>query len=145
MDVIALCLSQNSVYAGSLNKLISSRSSSAGYVDSIAELKAGTNFVSDCLTVVTDAPRNSKIAAVRDVPYLEENMQKNYELPRMPPWFVYIGSVKLYQVLSGILRLVGLSSVAGHFDSWGYFLSSTFVPFAFYSHQVIWYVLFTRF
>jgi len=36
-------------------------------------------------------------------------------LPRMPPWFSYVGSQKLYEMLAGILRLVGLSLMAGHF------------------------------
>ena len=47
------------------------------------------------------------------VEYPPENVQKSFEIPRMPPWFVYVGSPKLYQALAGILRLVGLSLLAG--------------------------------
>jgi len=34
----------------------------------------------------------------------------------MPHWFSYVGSLKLYQPLAGILRFVGLSLVAGDFQ-----------------------------
>lgn len=119
MEVFFLCLSQNSVFAGSLEKL--TRTSSVGYFDSVAELKALSNLTSDPLTAIsTTTTRVSKatIGQEKQATYLEENTQKNYELPRMPPWFVYVGSQKLYQALSGILRLVGLSLMAGHFNSW---------------------------
>ncbi|XP_060670317.1 uncharacterized protein LOC107403735 [Ziziphus jujuba] len=114
LDVFALCLSQNSVFAGSLDKLVTARPSSVGYLDSVAELKAGDNFTNDILTVWTTAPKSSKVVAIqeKDISYPEQNVQKSYELPRMPPWFVYIGGQKLYQSLSGILRLVGLSLMA---------------------------------
>ncbi|KAM1892729.1 hypothetical protein ACFX14_035854 [Malus domestica] len=114
LDHFSVCMSQNSVFAGSLDKLITTRPSSVGYLDSVSELNAGASITSECLTIVAAAPRNSKIAGIqeKDIPYTSDNDQKNYEnykLPRMPPWFVYIGSQKLYQTLSGILRLVGLS------------------------------------
>ncbi|KAM6575359.1 hypothetical protein CsatA_023686 [Cannabis sativa] len=62
------------------------------------------------------APKISESAASQEKPitYQEEHTHKNYDLPRMPPWFVYVGSLKLYQALSGILRLVG-SSLMGDF------------------------------
>lgn len=41
LDVFALCLSQNSAFTGSLNKLMLARSSSKGFIQSVAELKAG--------------------------------------------------------------------------------------------------------
>lgn len=125
MDVFALCLSQNSVFAGSLDKLVTARPSSVGYLDSVAELKAGDNFTNDILTVWTTAPKSSKVVAIqeKDISYPEQNVQKSYELPRMPPWFVYIGGQKLYQSLSGILRLVGLSLMAGHLNAWNLFIN----------------------
>ncbi|XP_024019137.1 uncharacterized protein LOC21399286 isoform X2 [Morus notabilis] len=112
LEVFSLCFSQNSVFAGSLDKLI--RTSSIGYFDSVAELKALSNLTSDPLTAISATPKVSKpvIGQEKQVTYLEENTQKNYELPRMPPWFVYVGSMKLYQALAGILRLVGLSLMA---------------------------------
>ncbi|XP_004295659.1 PREDICTED: uncharacterized protein LOC101290940 [Fragaria vesca subsp. vesca] len=114
LDIFAICMSQNSVYAGSLDKLITSRPSSVRYLDSITELKAGIHLTSDCLINMAATPQNSKITAIqeKDPPYTSDNAQKNYELPHMPPWFVYIGGRKLYQSLSGILRLVGLSLMA---------------------------------
>lgn len=115
LDVFAVCLSQNSLFAGSLEKLLSTRQSSVGYLPSVSELKAGTDFTSNYLTMVSAAPSENSMLMVtreKDVDYPLENLQKNFELPRMPPWFVYVGSLKLYQALAGILRLVGLSSIA---------------------------------
>ncbi|XP_062012029.1 uncharacterized protein LOC133728620 [Rosa rugosa] len=114
LDIFAICMSQNSVFAGSLDKLITSRPSSVIYLDSVSELKAGINLTSDCLINMAATPQNPKITAIqeKDTPYTSDNTQKNYELPHMPPWFVYIGGRKLYQSLSGILRLVGLSLMA---------------------------------
>lgn len=103
--MFSLCLSQNSVFAGSLDKLM--RTTSVGYLGSLAELKAGTS------STISAAP---KLSNPKQVTYSEENADKNYELPRMPPWFVYVGSSRLYQALSGILRLVGLSLMAGLFQ-----------------------------
>ncbi|XP_062115745.1 uncharacterized protein LOC133829920 [Humulus lupulus] len=112
LEVFSLCLSQNSVFAGSLDKLV--RTSSVGYLDSVAQLKGGINLIGDRLTIMSTAPKISESAVIQEkqVTYQEENTHKNYELPRMPPWFVYVGSLKLYQALSGILRLVGSSLMA---------------------------------
>uniref|UniRef100_A0A5B6YNE8 TELO2-interacting protein 1 n=1 Tax=Davidia involucrata TaxID=16924 RepID=A0A5B6YNE8_DAVIN len=115
LDVFALCLSQNSVFAGSLDKLILAKPSSTGYLHSIAELKAGISFTNDNHTIMDAASsENSKFPGNQNKRILDpvENVQKEYELPRMPPWFVYVGSQKLYQALAGILRLVGLSLMA---------------------------------
>ena len=121
--MFSLCLSQNSVFAGSLDKLVSR--SSVGYLDSVAELKGGISLIGDRATIMSVAPKDSESAASqkKQVTYLEENTRKNYELPRMPPWFVYVGSLKLYQALAGILRLVGSSLVAGHINSLVYSFS----------------------
>jgi hypothetical protein len=43
----------------------------------------------------------------------------------MPPWFTHAGGHKLYELLAAILRLAGLSAVAGMV------LSSLFVDFSF--------------
>ncbi|KAJ7954596.1 ARM repeat superfamily protein [Quillaja saponaria] len=57
LDVFAACLTQNSVFSGSLEKLISARpSSSAGFLPSIAELNSGTNFTSYGLSIMDAAP-----------------------------------------------------------------------------------------
>ncbi|KAF5184034.1 Arm repeat superfamily protein [Thalictrum thalictroides] len=96
MEVLMLCLGQNSGFAGSLDKFILDRPSSVGYLHSIAELKFASHF--SC--------------TAKHLPIPLDSVHQNYEVPNMPPWFVYVGSQKLYNVLAGILRLVGLSLVA---------------------------------
>ncbi|PIA42782.1 hypothetical protein AQUCO_02000317v1 [Aquilegia coerulea] len=96
MEVLMLCLGQNSVFAGSLDKFILDRPSSVGYLHSIAELRSTSRF--SCADKHLQIPLDS--------------VHQNYEVPNMPPWFVYVGSQKLYHVLAGILRLVGLSLMA---------------------------------
>ncbi|GFZ05787.1 ARM repeat superfamily protein [Actinidia rufa] len=115
LDVFALCFSQNSVFAGSLDKLISARPSSTGYLRSITEMRASICFNDDDRAITDAAPSEvSKFPIIQNkrVPCPVEDVQKEYELPRMPPWFVYVGSRKLYQALAGILRLVGSSLIA---------------------------------
>ncbi|WCJ23816.1 ARM repeat superfamily protein [Euphorbia peplus] len=119
LDVFAVCLSQNSVYAGALDKLTLARPSSVGYLPSIAELKAGSQVASTYLTILdivpSDISKNSEIQTKR-THYPLEIVENCHELPRMPPWFMHVGSQKLYQALSGILRLVGLSLMADFRD-----------------------------
>ncbi|XP_073313836.1 uncharacterized protein [Primulina huaijiensis] len=100
LDVFALCMSQKSVFSGSLNKLASTKPSSHGFIHSIAEIKA-TNNVNH---------GNSEYLGFQNRKLLPplENLQKEYELPKMPPWFSRVGSQKLYETLGGILRLVSL-------------------------------------
>ncbi|VFQ84229.1 unnamed protein product [Cuscuta campestris] len=66
---------------------------------SIAELNA----------VIKAESENSECSVLqnRKIVSLPENVHTEYELPRVPPWFVNIGSHDLYQALAGILRLVG--------------------------------------
>ncbi|XP_031115068.1 uncharacterized protein LOC116019112 [Ipomoea triloba] len=105
LDVFALCMSQNSVFAGSLEKRIITRNSSTGgYMRSIAEMKA----IIDCNPEHFEFSESRKTKAQ----YSAESISDEYELPRMPPWFVHVGSQKLYHALAGILRLVGLSLFA---------------------------------
>jgi len=54
LDVFALCLSQNSVFAGSLDRLISGRPSSAGYLQSLTEMRASICYTKDD-EAITDA------------------------------------------------------------------------------------------
>ncbi|KAJ1440469.1 Armadillo-type fold [Sesbania bispinosa] len=118
LDVFAACLSHNSVFSGLLSKITSTnRSSTLGYLPSIAELKSGANFFSyglpDISSGLREVPKHSLIEE-KSTQEPVKNAQKNYELPRMPPWFSYLGSCKLYKPLARILRLVGLASVADH-------------------------------
>ncbi|KAL8477803.1 hypothetical protein ACS0TY_029920 [Phlomoides rotata] len=96
LDVFASCLSQNSVFAGSLNKLAATRTTSPGFMHSISEIQA-----------ITSA-ENSRFLVYQRSRDLHKHVKNEYELPSMPPWFVNMGSQKLYQTLSGILRLVSL-------------------------------------
>ncbi|XP_052177769.1 uncharacterized protein LOC127791774 isoform X2 [Diospyros lotus] len=114
LDVFALCLSQNSVFAGSLDRLISGRPSSAGYLQSLTEMRASICYTKDDEAITDATPYdNSSFPNIqkKKLPHPPVNLQKEYELPRMPPWFVHVGSQKLYQALAGILRLIGLSLV----------------------------------
>ncbi|GLU04997.1 hypothetical protein SLE2022_221220 [Rubroshorea leprosula] len=112
LDIFALCLSQSSAFTGSLDKLISARPSSIGYLRSVDELKAGLQLTSDHKTLLcANSSKSPKRIYIQEDGMQDktEIIQKNYKLPRMPPWFVYVGSQKLYQALAGTLRLVGLS------------------------------------
>ncbi|XP_059591268.1 uncharacterized protein LOC100246156 isoform X3 [Vitis vinifera] len=138
LDVFALCLSQNSVFSGSIDKLLLERPSSTGYLQSVAELKSSIRFTSDDQATLSTAPYEiSKFAGLKDkeIQYPLENMQKDYELPHMPPWFVYVGSQKLYKALAGILRLVGLSTMAD-FRSEGYLSVITDIPLGYFRKLV---------
>ncbi|XP_026447090.1 uncharacterized protein LOC113347626 isoform X2 [Papaver somniferum] len=115
LDVLTICLSQNSVFAGSLDKLISAKPLSAGYLHSITELKSGSRLNSSNRTGNYEA--SSKVS---EIPNIREEVSQSshgipsqdYEIPRMPPWFFRVGSRKLYRTLAGVLRLVGLSTMA---------------------------------
>ncbi|MCL7038490.1 hypothetical protein MKW94_001613 [Papaver nudicaule] len=115
LDVLTVCLSQNSVFAGSLDKLISAKPLSAGYLHSITELNSGSRLNSSSWTGNYEA--SSKVSEIPNVRQEASESPRgapsqNYEIPRMPPWFVRVGSRKLYQALAGVLRLVGLSTMA---------------------------------
>ncbi|XP_011086354.1 TELO2-interacting protein 1 homolog isoform X2 [Sesamum indicum] len=100
LDVFALCLSQNSVFAGSLKKLAAKRPSASGFMHSISEIRDITSAENE----------NSELLGLKDRKslYSYEHVNNKYELPSMPPWFGHVGSQKLYQALAGILRLVSL-------------------------------------
>ncbi|KAI3755976.1 hypothetical protein L1987_55787 [Smallanthus sonchifolius] len=102
-DTLALCLSQNSVFPGSLDKLLLEKPSTVGYLRSITEMKATTFF------------ENEKKPSAESNAYENPNsfeIQNEYDLPRMPPWFSS-SNQKLYNALAGIIRLVSLSLIAG--------------------------------
>ncbi|WMV59494.1 hypothetical protein MTR67_052879 [Solanum verrucosum] len=103
LDVLALCLSQNSVFAGPLEKNVAAKRSSSGFMHSIAEIRAVRAADSDNL-----GSRKNQNRRV----HTTESIKNEHQLPRLPPWFVYVGSQKLYHSVAGILRLVGLSLFA---------------------------------
>lgn len=114
MDVLAVCLSQNSAFTGSLNKLILAKSTT-GYIHTVAQLKSQSCSSMDW-QVVSSNEQHEKTCSleVKGISSQLPPAHRSYELPCAPPWFVDVGSQKLYHTLAQILRLVGLSLVAGH-------------------------------
>nr|KJB26971.1 hypothetical protein B456_004G269300 [Gossypium raimondii] len=138
LDVFALCLSQNSAFTGSLSKLVSTRSSSVGYLPSVDELK-GLHIVGDSEVLHSAASsKSSKLTGIHEIgkQHTAEARQANFELPRMPPWFVYVGGQKLYKALAGILRLVGLSLMADY-KSEGHLSVITDIPLGYLRKLVL--------
>jgi hypothetical protein len=115
-DCLGLCLSHSSQFSGSMDKLIVSKPLSVGYLYSVAELKGGaySKDTTDSSLQATYTPAVSKISVIHDNSFSNAILGTvEYELPHVPPWFVHAGSQKLYLVLAGIIRLVGLSTVSG--------------------------------
>ncbi|KAL9268509.1 TELO2-interacting protein 1-like protein [Drosera capensis] len=114
LETFAVCLSPESAFTGSLDKLVCLRPRSSGYLHSITELNSGwtetTTGNAALNLVVHDFPREQ--TAAKEVEHQTKFSYKDYELPRMPPWFVKVGSFDVYQGLSGVVRLVGLSLIA---------------------------------
>ncbi|KAK9684121.1 hypothetical protein RND81_10G187600 [Saponaria officinalis] len=112
-DVFALCLSQESVFAGSLGKVVSS-TPTTGYLHSLAELRAGgKNSIHEHTVIMSEMSEVSSVNVLaKETQHSSGHTFQDYELPRMPPWFVHVGSYKLYQALAGLLRLVGSSLLA---------------------------------
>ncbi|PWZ56321.1 hypothetical protein Zm00014a_007674 [Zea mays] len=87
----------------------------------VAELKSGT-YSKDTTNIslhATSTSAASKISVILDnaLPNALLGIVE-YELPHVPPWFFHVGSQKLYGVLAGIIRLVGLSTMSvDGFDS----------------------------
>lgn len=128
LDALALCLSQNAVYAGSLDKIISYKPSSVGYLPAISELNAVTQFSRIRKPALCEASK-TQIFDTR-LQSVTEKLDKGYELPHMPPWFNHNGSQNLYRPLAGTLRLVCLSTLAGYFRIQPLFslITSSFLP-----------------
>ncbi|KAG0462233.1 hypothetical protein HPP92_020709 [Vanilla planifolia] len=109
LDYLMLSLGHNAQFTGSINQLILSKTLSVGYLLSIANLKAcslssdaNRAIGVDALPLVTESRSSSS------------NMHNDYEFPRMPPWFINIGSQKLYLSLARLLRLAALSIMTGN-------------------------------
>ncbi|XP_074557066.1 uncharacterized protein LOC141813062 [Curcuma longa] len=116
LECLALCLSHNSQYAGSMKKLRWLNPLSTGYLLSIAELKASSLLVSSSSLIYNASP-----PIVPGISILQDEDSQSSsvvdcvrEFPHMPPWFGIVGSQKLYLRLAGILRLTGLSIISGY-------------------------------
>ncbi|KVI02339.1 Armadillo-like helical [Cynara cardunculus var. scolymus] len=95
-DNLSLCLSQNSVFSGSLDKLLLERPSSVGYLRSITEMKATAFFANKkdlqnfilpgsqsegSLSIIKDIPLSylrKLIGDIRNKEYTKENWQSWY-------------------------------------------------------------------
>ncbi|CAA6658030.1 unnamed protein product [Spirodela intermedia] len=109
MEFLMSSFSQSSLYSGPLNNLILSKPLSTGYLHSIAELKAVSLFEFPDHDITRLSP------AVPQISFVQSNdVYGSFELPRMPPWFLTVGSDKLYMALSRLLRLLGLAMTAEH-------------------------------
>ncbi|WVZ57767.1 hypothetical protein U9M48_008112 [Paspalum notatum var. saurae] len=91
-DCLGLCVSHSSQFPGSMDKLIVSKPLAIGYLYSVAELKSGA-YSKD---TTNDSLRALSTSAASKISVIHDN-----------------GSQKLYLVLAGIIRLVGLSTVSG--------------------------------
>ncbi|ONM60117.1 ARM repeat superfamily protein [Zea mays] len=115
-DCLGLCIGHSSQFSGSMDKLIVSKPLSIGYLYSVAELKSGA-YSKDTTNISLHATSTfaaSKISVIHDNALPNSLLGTvEYELPHVPPWFIHAGIQKLYGVLAGIIRLVGLSTVSG--------------------------------
>lgn len=110
LECLELCFSQNSRFAGSMNKILSSKPLSTGYLLSIVELKAGNLLTSrGHSNNYADLTALPKISILQNPSGIVESVS---EFPHMPPWFGQVGSQKLYLTLAGILRLIGRSLIS---------------------------------
>lgn len=104
-----------------MNNVILSKPLSVGYLLSISELKAGSvvGYSNNGAAYGTTSAA-SKISVLHDEGSEKSADSANggFEFPHMPPWFVHVGGQKLYHALAGILRLVGLSVMAGTLGFW---------------------------
>ncbi|CAN0905959.1 TELO2-interacting protein 1 homolog [Linum grandiflorum] len=116
LDVFSLCLSPSSVYAGALDKVTLTRTSSISFLPSIMELRCAS-LAHSYQSIKDHSPANVSDTSFihrKQIEYPFESHGHSYELPRMPPWFVHVGCKKLYDTLAGVFRLVGLSLLADH-------------------------------
>ncbi|PAN48255.1 hypothetical protein PAHAL_9G371600 [Panicum hallii] len=116
-DCLGLCISHSSQFSGSMDKLIVSKPLSVGYLYSVAELKSSaySKDATNSSLHATYTSAASKISVIHDNGLSNAVLGTvEYDLPHVPPWFVHAGSQKLYLVLAGIIRLVGLSTVSGN-------------------------------
>ncbi|RLN15436.1 uncharacterized protein C2845_PM02G19050 [Panicum miliaceum] len=116
-DCLGLCISHSSQFSGSMDKLIVSKPLSVGYLYSVAELKSSpySKDTTNSSLHATYTSAASKISVIHDNGLSNAVLGTvEYDLPHVPPWFVHAGSQKLYLVLAGIIRLVGLSTVSGN-------------------------------
>ncbi|XP_078436931.1 ARM repeat superfamily protein [Wolffia australiana] len=112
MEFLGSAFSHSSLYSGPLVKLIQSKPLSAGYLHSIAELKAAnlSNFSASEASRHAPSPQIS-FTTSHHVKGFHQALCSSVELPRMPPWFI---NEKLYMAFSTLLRLLGLALTTEH-------------------------------
>ena len=116
MEFLGSTFSQSSFYAGTMEKLIKSKPLSAGYLQSITELKTASLFDFPCNDATWLFPALPQISVIQGngVKISQDDVTGSYELPCMPPWFLALASEKLYTALSRLLRLLGCAFSAGN-------------------------------
>ncbi|XP_019055258.1 PREDICTED: uncharacterized protein LOC104608996 isoform X2 [Nelumbo nucifera] len=119
LDVLALCLSQNSVFAGSLGNLISAKTSSIGYLHSVAELKPSRLLCSADQAMIIASPSDIaqttgfqdsrhevSLSIITDIPLhhlrklIAEVRMKQYCKESWHSWYARTGSGQLLREAS---------------------------------------------
>lgn len=118
LEVMRQSLSHTSAFTGPIDQLVHHKKQSAGYLPAILELSSMKEYESPELK---SSVSGSGFQILRsEGPELGKqltDMGLNGRLPHMPPWFTHAGGHKLYELLAAILRLAGLSAVAGCTDT----------------------------
>ncbi|KAM7264970.1 hypothetical protein ACFE04_002653 [Oxalis oulophora] len=99
LDVFSVSLSLNSAFSGSLEKMILSKTSSVGYLQSVAELKSSSLVINECQDVINISPSdisNTRSYQANNANHQLQVVDMGYQLPRMPPWFTSISNEKSY-------------------------------------------------
>ncbi|CAM8943396.1 unnamed protein product [Rhodiola kirilowii] len=86
LDTLALCLSQNALYAGSFDKLVHLNHPQWAYLPAITELNAITQFGKTRNPALLEGPKPQMLDT--RLQGVMENGDNAYKLPRMPPCFV---------------------------------------------------------
>ncbi|XP_057818002.1 uncharacterized protein LOC131031017 isoform X1 [Cryptomeria japonica] len=121
LDVMRQCLSHTSAFTGPIEELVHHKTQSPGHLHVISELSSDITIEKTGFSLSQASSKNFDSHALQSeaselIRYLE-NSPIDEQLPRMPPWFIHVGGHKLYQLIASIIRLAGLSAVAGCTDA----------------------------
>ncbi|KAH9302064.1 hypothetical protein KI387_013647, partial [Taxus chinensis] len=117
LEVMRQSLSHASAFTGPIEELVHHRTQASGHLHGISELRSDDTTEGNGVPLSQASTRKLDSQALQ----LEESELSGYlenvpiyeRLPRMPPWFTHAGSHKLYELVAAIIRLAGLSAVAG--------------------------------
>lgn len=118
LEVMRQSLSHTSAFTGPIDQLVHHKIQSAGYLPAILELSSTKEYESPQLkSSVSGSGFQILHSEGPELGKQLTDMGLNGQLPHMPPWFTHAGGHKLYELLASILRLAGLSAVAGCTDT----------------------------